>query len=141
VRIIAIKKGKKWTLVWKSNINPYNKKGMANMISFKEAIKEWEAPLGEMMIGYSALTRKACTDSSKIFVIVYWNEDKESNDYKSFDVGLNKVKGRWMVDRVKFQAAVTEKINAAEDSNRIGKTKIKIIYPDWAKHMVAYQEY
>jgi hypothetical protein len=105
------------------------------MISFKDAIKEWEAPLGEMMIGYSALTRKACIDSSKIFVIVYWNEDKASNDYKAFDVGLNKVSGRWMVDRVKFYAAVVEKINAAEDSNRIGKTKIQIIYPDWAKHM------
>jgi hypothetical protein len=42
------------------------------MISFKDAIKKWEAPLKEMMIGYSALTRKACDDPSKIFVIVYW---------------------------------------------------------------------
>jgi hypothetical protein len=111
------------------------------MISFKDAIKEWEAPLGEMMIGYSALTRKACADPIKIFVIMYWNEDKESNEYKAFDVGLNKVKGRWVVDRVKFHVAIVEKIKAANDSNRIGKTKIQINYPNWAKHMDAYQEY
>jgi hypothetical protein len=111
------------------------------MISFKDAIKEWEAPLGEMMIGYSALTRKACSDPGKIFVIVYWDEDKESNDYKAFNVGLNKMKGRWVVDRVKFRSAVAEKIKAAEDSNRIGKTKIQISYPEWAKHMDDYQEY
>lgn len=114
---------------------------MTNMISFKEAIKEWEEPLGEMMIGYSALTRKACSDPNKIFVIVYWNKDTESNEYKSFDVGLDKVKGRWMVDTVKFHAAVIEKIKAAEDSNRAGKTKIRIIYPYWAKHMDSYREH
>lgn len=111
------------------------------MISFKDAIKEWEAPFGEIMIGYSALTRKACDDPGKIFVIVYWDKDKESNDYKSFDVGLNKVNGRWMVDRVKFHVAVAEKLKSVEDSNILGKTKIQIRYPDWAKHMNAYQEY
>lgn len=111
------------------------------MISFKDAIKEWEAPLGETMIGYSALTRKACADPGKIFVIVYWNKDKESNDYRSFDVGLKKVKGRWMVDRAKFNIAVAEKIKAAEDSNRLGKTNIQIKYPEWAKPIDDHQEY
>jgi hypothetical protein len=46
-----------------------------------------------------------------------------------------------MVDGVKFHEAVGEKIKAAEDSNRIGKTKIQINYPDWAKPMDDYQEY
>jgi len=110
------------------------------MISFKDAIKAWEKPLGEVMIGYSALTRKACADPNKIFVIVYWNKDKESNDYKSFDVGLSKVKGRWMVDENKFNRAIAEKIKAAEDSNKLGKTHIQINYPDWMDPIV-YPEY
>ena len=100
------------------------------MISFKDAIKEWEAPLEELMIGYSALTRKACVDPSKIFVIVYWNKNKNTNEYKSFDVGLTKMKGRWVVDKTKFNAAVAEKIKAAEDSNKLGKTNIQIHYPN-----------
>lgn len=109
------------------------------MISFKEAIKAWEKPLGEIMIGYSALTRKACTTPNKIFVIVYWNKDKESNDYRSFDVGLTKVKGRWVVDENKFNMAVAEKIKAAEDSNRLGKTQIQINYPDWMDTVVCQE--
>lgn len=111
------------------------------MISFKEAIKEWEAPLGETMIGYSALTRKACTIPNKIFVVMYWDLDKESNDYISFDVGLKKVKGRWMVEKLKFKDAIIEKIKAAEDSNKLDKTNIRINYPVWiiADHL-PYQE-
>jgi hypothetical protein len=101
------------------------------MISFKNAIKEWEEPFGETMIGYSALTRKACTEPNKIFVIVYWNVDTESNNYISFDVGLKKVNGRWVVERLKFNAAMIEKIKATEDSNRLKKTKIQIQYPVW----------
>lgn len=99
-------------------------------LTFKKAIKEWEYPLGETMIGYSALTKKANTDPTKVFVIVYWNEDKEANDYKSFDVGLKKEKGRWVVDRHLFDIALSEKIKAAEDSNRLDKTKLMINYPD-----------
>lgn len=104
------------------------------MISFKEAIKRWETLLGEVMIGYSALTRKACVEPDKIFVIVYWNMDNNTKDYKSFDVGLEKVNGRWVVCEEKFRLAVTEKIKAAEDSNRLGKTNIQIQYPEWFMH-------
>lgn len=99
------------------------------MISFKEAIKEWEAPLREVMIGYSALTRKACITPNKIFVIFIWNTGKPDS-YRSFDVGLKKVKGRWMVNKDKFDTAVAEKIKATESSNRLGKTKIQIHYPE-----------
>jgi hypothetical protein len=101
------------------------------MISFKDAIKKWETPLGEVMIGYSALTRKACITPDKIFVIFFWNSDKKINEYRSFDVGLKKTKGRWTVDKIKFYDAVIIKIGAVEDSNRLGKTDIQIKYPIW----------
>ena len=100
------------------------------MISFKEAIKKWEAPLGEMMIGYSALTRKACSSPDKIFVIFFWNTDTDATDYRSFDVDLKKVNGRWVVDEVKFNKAIDEKIKATEDSNKRGITQIQIKYPE-----------
>lgn len=99
------------------------------MISFKDAIKLWESPLNEIMIGYSALTRKACISPDKIFVIMYWDNEKKTYMYQSFDVGLKKIKGRWMVDRQKIYFAIGEKIKAAEDSNRFGKTDFIINYP------------
>ena len=102
------------------------------MISFKNAIKEWEAPFGETMIGYSALTTKACAYAGDIFVISYWNKEKRSIDYRSFDVGLVKIKGRWMVDEQKLRMAISEKILAARQTNRMEKTKIHINTPDWA---------
>jgi hypothetical protein len=99
------------------------------MISFKDAIRKWEAPLDEVMIGYSALTRKACVTPDKIFVIFFWNSDKGVNEYRSFNVDLKKVKGRWMVNETKFYNAIVEKIKAVEDSNKLGKTKLQIHYP------------
>ena len=101
------------------------------MIPFKDAIKKWEEPLNEKMIGYSALTRKASINPGKIFVILYWVENKRGVQYKEFDVGLKKVDSRWVVDSNKFKMALIEKIKEVENSNRLGKTRIDIKYPDW----------
>ena len=98
-------------------------------LTFKEAIKKWEYPLGETMIGYSTLKRKATIDPTKIFVIIYWDEEKEKNEYKSFCVGLKKEKNKWVVNKELFDIALKEKIKAAEDSNRLEKTNIEIKYP------------
>ena len=103
------------------------------MITLKKAIKEWEDLLGETMIGYSALTRKACTVPDQIFVIAYWDKSKDLIEYKSFEVGLKKTNGRWMVDIEKFKYAVIEKINAVEYNNEIGKANVQINYPVWVK--------
>ena len=101
------------------------------MITFKNAISEWEDPFGETMIGYSALTRKACINPEKIFVIVYWDTYSGANNYKSFNVGLQKIRGRWVVDENRFRMALYEKIKAMEECNRIKKTDIRIRYPVW----------
>jgi hypothetical protein len=98
-------------------------------MSFKTAVIEWEALLGETMVGYSTLTRKACTSPDKIFAIVYWDIDMGSNCYRTFDVGLEKIKGRWVVNRLKFNTAIIEKIKTVEDYIRLGKTQVTIQYP------------
>lgn len=98
------------------------------MISFKEAIARWEFPLWERMIGYSALTRKACITPDRIFVIRYWNE-RDEESYRMFDVGLIKLNGRWVVDLDKFNSAMAEKIRVAEENIRKGRSDIKIRYP------------
>lgn len=100
-------------------------------VSFKRAIYEWEYPFAELMIGYSALTRKANINPDEIFVIVYWDDEKNTECYRSFDVGLKKEMGRWVVNKNKFEKAVIEKIKAVEDTNRMGKTNIKIHYPQY----------
>ena len=99
------------------------------MITFKTAIKKWESILDEVMIKYSKLIKKACMYPDKIFVIMFWDDDTKSNEYRSFDVGLKKINGRWVVDDAKFDTAVTEKILAVEDINRHCKTCIPIRYP------------
>lgn len=101
------------------------------MLPFKKAIQEWETPLGETMIGYSALTRKACSDPNNIFVMAYWDETKKNMLTKAFDVKLEKHSGRWLLSRGLFQKALEEKINAIEKSNIMGKTEIVIQYPEW----------
>lgn len=102
------------------------------MISFKHAIREWEAPLDEKMIGYSALTRKACNDPTAIFVVAYWDDEKKTMMHQSLDVGLRKRSGRWLLNKESFRDALTKKINYIEDSNTVGKTNINICYPEWA---------
>jgi hypothetical protein len=100
------------------------------MIPFKDAIKKWEAPFKEIMIGYSALTRKARISPDSIFVISYSKAGADFVEYRSFDVGLKKSRGRWMVDEDMFDIAVAEKIKTMECSNRLGKTNICINYPE-----------
>lgn len=109
------------------------------MLAFKQAIAEWETPLNEQMIGYSALTRKACADPSTIFVMVYWNDKKRSVSTKAFDVHLKKNAGRWTLDKRLFRAAITEKIIAAERINDLGRKQIQIKYPAWYEKVIKLQ--
>jgi hypothetical protein len=100
------------------------------MLSFKSAIQQWEYPFNEKMIGYSALTRKACNDPHNIFIIGLWDAEQKYMDVKSFNVGLEKKNSRWVVDEKMFECALAEKIEAIEYSNSIGKTNIGILYRD-----------
>jgi hypothetical protein len=99
------------------------------MIPFKDAIKKWEEPFREIMIGYSALTRKARISPCNIFVIPYCRAGADFVEYRSFDVGLKKSRGRWVVDESMFDIAIAEKIKTMECSNMLGKTNICIDYP------------
>ena len=47
------------------------------MIPFKKAIRLWEQPLGEEMIDYAILVKKAKITPEKIFVIMYWDPTKK----------------------------------------------------------------
>jgi hypothetical protein len=100
------------------------------MISFKEAIKQWEEPFNETMIGYSALTRKASNAPDNVFVIA-WKDKTDKINIKNFQVGLKKYNGRWLVDEKLFRNAIYEKIKTMEISNSLGKTSVKIKYPQW----------
>ena len=99
-------------------------------IPFKNAISQWENVCDEQMIGYSALTRKACIDPTSIFVIRCVNNGKCV--FKSFDVGLEKCKGRWVVNVEKFRNAICEKIKAecdVRDTNMQSHEGIN--FPTW----------
>ena len=98
------------------------------MMNLRQAIAEWEEPLGETMIRYSALIRKARTSPSKIFVAIHWCD---SVIYEQFDVGLVKKDDIWIVDKFKFRAALTQKIKYAEHTNTTGRTHIQIKYPKY----------
>ncbi len=85
------------------------------MLAFKEAIREWEYPFSEKMLGYSTLTRRAKSSPNEVFVIIKRAESHSC--YEMFDVGLMKYRGRWMVDSKKFQRALQAKIETSIQSN------------------------
>jgi hypothetical protein len=83
------------------------------------------------MIVYSALTRKACIDPTSVFVIRYWNPVVRKCQYMSFDVGLVKNKGRWVVGEEKLKHAISEKIKATLDTYKMTNEPDIINYPAW----------
>lgn len=99
------------------------------MTTFRDAISRWENLFSEKMLGYSTLTRKARNGPDEIFSIARWDNDAKSFNFIAFDIGLKKIKGRWIVDERKLKTAIREKILAAEESNNLGITNITINYP------------
>lgn len=98
-----------------------------DVLSFEGAVSEWIRPCGETCLPIFPQTR-AFYYPNKIFTVVYWNEHLRTNDYKTFNVGLRCEGGGFVVDKILFNAALSEKIKLVEASNLIGKTQIQIRY-------------
>lgn len=103
------------------------------MISFKNAISQWEYPINEKMISYSALTRKACKNPSRIFGVVQLSVSEQIFTVynKYYNVDLKKIGGRWVLDEKKFKIAIIDKIKSIEFINANKNTNLVIHYPEW----------
>jgi hypothetical protein len=104
-----------------------------NTLYFKDAIIQWEHPVNEKMISYSALTRKANKKPTRIFgsIHVSFSADGCAIYNRFYDVGLRKEKSRWVVDKSKFRKALHCKITAIEEIFKEKNITIEINYPVW----------
>lgn len=88
------------------------------MIPLRAAIRMWEEPFGDEMIGYASITQKASISPSAIFVVYHWDPVRGMYVYRGCDVGLRKHMNKWIVNDELFKKALNEKRLSRRDTRR-----------------------